>query len=239
MSIDLKQTVEPNIAAAVQSHERPRINVFGYHRSESGVGAATRGYVRALRSLDIDITLHELSELPVHGTGRRSTSCLEHNLLSDINVICVDKIEKHCPALSQIGATSFNEYYNIGVWWWELMRFPLNWQDRFAPYSEIWVGTSFIANALAPVSPVPVVRIPPVLSNDTIGSREAGRSRLNLSEHEFVYLFTFDVKSNHRRKNPLAVIERDSDRDRFMGAEEAVQYGLIDRVLTNRAEATV
>ena len=35
----------------------------------------------------------------------------------------------------------------------------------------------------------------------------------------------------------IEVIERDSDRDRFMGAEDAVKYGLIDRVLTNRAEA--
>jgi len=35
----------------------------------------------------------------------------------------------------------------------------------------------------------------------------------------------------------LEVIERDSDRDRFMGAEDAVKYGLIDKVLTNRTEA--
>jgi ATP-dependent Clp protease, protease subunit len=35
---------------------------------------------------------------------------------------------------------------------------------------------------------------------------------------------------------PIEVIERDSDRDRFMGAEDAVQYGLIDRVLTRRTE---
>ena len=35
----------------------------------------------------------------------------------------------------------------------------------------------------------------------------------------------------------IEVIERDSDRDRFMGAEDAVKYGLIDRVLTNRAQA--
>ncbi|QJR15651.1 ATP-dependent Clp endopeptidase proteolytic subunit ClpP [Usitatibacter palustris] len=34
----------------------------------------------------------------------------------------------------------------------------------------------------------------------------------------------------------IEVIERDSDRDRFMGAEDAVQYGLIDRVLTRRTE---
>ncbi len=36
---------------------------------------------------------------------------------------------------------------------------------------------------------------------------------------------------------PIEVIERDSDRDRFMGAEDAVKYGLIDRVLTSRTEA--
>ncbi|GAB3376600.1 MULTISPECIES: ATP-dependent Clp endopeptidase proteolytic subunit ClpP [Massilia] len=30
-------------------------------------------------------------------------------------------------------------------------------------------------------------------------------------------------------------IHRDTDRDRFMSAEEAVEYGMIDRVLTNRA----
>ena len=36
---------------------------------------------------------------------------------------------------------------------------------------------------------------------------------------------------------PIEVIERDSDRDRFMGAEDAVQYGLIDRVLTSRTQA--
>ncbi len=35
----------------------------------------------------------------------------------------------------------------------------------------------------------------------------------------------------------IEVIERDSDRDRFMGAEDAVKYGLIDRVLTTRTEA--
>ena len=32
----------------------------------------------------------------------------------------------------------------------------------------------------------------------------------------------------------LAVIERDTDRDNFMGAAEAAQYGLIDRVIESR-----
>jgi ATP-dependent Clp protease, protease subunit len=36
---------------------------------------------------------------------------------------------------------------------------------------------------------------------------------------------------------PIEVIERDTDRDNFMGAEDAVKYGLIDKVLTSRAQA--
>ena len=35
---------------------------------------------------------------------------------------------------------------------------------------------------------------------------------------------------------PLERIERDTDRDNFMGAKEAVEYGLIDKVLTTRAD---
>jgi ATP-dependent Clp protease protease subunit len=38
---------------------------------------------------------------------------------------------------------------------------------------------------------------------------------------------------------PLEVIERDTDRDNFMSAEEAVKYGMIDRVLKNRSESSV
>ncbi|MCG3722422.1 ATP-dependent Clp endopeptidase proteolytic subunit ClpP [Vibrio cincinnatiensis] len=35
---------------------------------------------------------------------------------------------------------------------------------------------------------------------------------------------------------PLEVIERDTDRDNFMSAEQAVEYGLVDAVLTHRGE---
>ena len=32
---------------------------------------------------------------------------------------------------------------------------------------------------------------------------------------------------------PIEVIERDTDRDNFMGAEEAKEYGLIDEIVEN------
>lgn len=33
---------------------------------------------------------------------------------------------------------------------------------------------------------------------------------------------------------PLEVIERDTERDNFMSAQEAMEYGLVDKVITNR-----
>ena len=39
-----------------------------------------------------------------------------------------------------------------------------------------------------------------------------------------------------RTGQPIERIERDTDRDNFMSADDAVSYGLIDRVLSNRSE---
>jgi ATP-dependent Clp protease protease subunit len=38
---------------------------------------------------------------------------------------------------------------------------------------------------------------------------------------------------------PIEVIDRDTDRDNFMGAEDALKYGLIDRVLKSRNDSSV
>ena len=39
-----------------------------------------------------------------------------------------------------------------------------------------------------------------------------------------------------RTGKPLEEIERDTERDNFMSAEEAARYGIIDKVITNRQE---
>ena len=41
----------------------------------------------------------------------------------------------------------------------------------------------------------------------------------------------------HHTGQPLEVIERDTDRDNFMNGEEAVEYGLIDQVMSCRGES--
>ncbi|MBU2705358.1 ATP-dependent Clp endopeptidase proteolytic subunit ClpP [Zooshikella marina] len=42
---------------------------------------------------------------------------------------------------------------------------------------------------------------------------------------------------SHHTGQPLEVVAKDTDRDNFMSAEEAVSYGLVDQMITKRAAA--
>ena len=39
----------------------------------------------------------------------------------------------------------------------------------------------------------------------------------------------------HHTGQPMEIIERDTDRDNFMSGEEAVKYGLVDKVMDHRS----
>jgi hypothetical protein len=197
---------EPAPGAALCGPVPGGINVGGYLRTESGVGAAVRGYVRALRSLGIPLALKDVSALSGNRAEDRTLTSFDTDLPYGVNLVGGD-IDLHFAVMTQLGEEFFKDRYNIGVWAWELPRFPDKWYDRFVYYDEIWVASSFIANALTPVSPIPVVRIPPVLTAERYGSRDRGRQRLGVAPDEFVYLFVFDFHSRCQRKNPLALID--------------------------------
>jgi glycosyltransferase involved in cell wall biosynthesis len=180
------------------------VRVSGYLSDESGWGAAGRGYVRALEQLEVPHTLHDVSTLTGNRSGDRSLARELMAIDTDVNLVCVDA-GQHFALLSEVGESFFAGHFNIGAWAWELPHFPDAWYNRFAYYDEIWVGTSFIASALAPVAPVPVIRVPPVIAPAT-GSRDRGRRRLGVDAREFVFLFVFDVHSHLPRKNPAAAI---------------------------------
>lgn len=181
------------------------INVAGYLRTESGMGSLVRRYVRALRRLDLPLALIDISELSGNRAADSTLSGFDTRAPYDVNLVCAD-VEGHFAVLSRLGEEFFRGRYNIGLWAWELPRFPLHWYDRFAYYDEIWVASAFIAGMLSPVSPIPVVRVPPVLTPESEGCRDAGRRRLGVAD-EFLFLFVFDFHSRTARKNPEAVID--------------------------------
>ena len=77
-----------------------------------------------------------------------------------------------------------------------------------------------------------------VMIHQPSGGFQGQASDIEIHAKEVLYLKKRlnEMLAKHTGQS-IEQIERDSDRDRFMGSEEAVKYGLIDRVLQSRTEA--
>ena len=79
-----------------------------------------------------------------------------------------------------------------------------------------------------------------IMIHQPSGGASGTAADIEIQAKEILYLRSRmnELMAKHTGR-PLEQIERDVDRDRFMSAEEAVQYGLIDQVVASRAEAEV
>jgi len=77
-----------------------------------------------------------------------------------------------------------------------------------------------------------------MMIHQPMGGFQGQASDIEIHAKEILYLRSRlnDLLVNHTGQ-PLEVIERDTDRDFFMGAETAVEYGLVDKVLAKRGES--
>ena len=106
-------------------------------------------------------------------------------------------------ALSQLGRRVVRGKYVIGYWAWELPRVPADWRHGIRFVHEIWVPSTFTAEAVRPVAagrPVRVVPHPVTLRG------AAGLPRGPRPERPFSVLVMFDMASSFARKNPLASV---------------------------------
>jgi ATP-dependent Clp protease protease subunit len=76
-----------------------------------------------------------------------------------------------------------------------------------------------------------------VMIHQPLGGFQGQASDIEIHAKEILYLRgrLNELMAVHTGQ-PLEVIERDTDRDYFMGAEESVRYGLADKVLAKREE---
>lgn len=74
-----------------------------------------------------------------------------------------------------------------------------------------------------------------VMIHQPMGGFSGQASDVEIHAREILYLRQRlnEILARHTGQ-PMEVIQRDTDRDFFMGAEEAVKYGLVDRVLVSR-----
>jgi len=180
----------------------PGVNLAGYFDAALGVGEAGRQVSDALDAIGVPVS--PVGLVASHSPGGEREHARERGTAPHaINLLCVNA--DTVPALAtDLGHGFVAGRYTIGLWWWEVDRFPERWLEAFEYVDEIWVATDHVADALSPVSPVPVVKITlPVTLPDF---ERLPRERLGMPEG-FTYLFAFDHLSVFERKNPLALIE--------------------------------
>ncbi|MBV7534598.1 ATP-dependent Clp endopeptidase proteolytic subunit ClpP [Duganella sp. sic0402] len=75
-----------------------------------------------------------------------------------------------------------------------------------------------------------------VMIHQPSGGSQGMASDIEIQAKEILYLrHRLNSIMAERTGQSIEQVAKDTDRDRFMSAEEAVEYGLIDKVLTNRA----
>jgi len=79
-----------------------------------------------------------------------------------------------------------------------------------------------------------------MMIHQPMGGFQGQASDVEIHAKEILYLRAKlnEIMAKHTAQ-PVERIARDTDRDNFLSAEDAIQYGLVDRILTSRSEATV
>jgi len=77
-----------------------------------------------------------------------------------------------------------------------------------------------------------------VMIHQPMGGFSGQASDVEIHAKEILYLRQRlnEILARHTRQ-PMEVIQKDTDRDFFMGAEDAVKYGIVDKVLVSREPA--
>ena len=175
------------------------VNLAGYLDSLLGVGEAGRQVGSALEAAGVPVARFNLIARDSERLEGRSEPWPEPPPFP-VNLVCVnpDGLEG---AHDELGPSFFEDRYTVGLWWWEVDAFPERFMRAFDLVDEVWVGSHHVADALAAVSPVPVVRMALPVAPEPGGDGE-----LSLPEG-FLFLFAFDYGGVFERKNPLAVVE--------------------------------
>jgi SAM-dependent methyltransferase/glycosyltransferase involved in cell wall biosynthesis len=194
-------TADEEVAPAVS--DALGVNLVGYVNSEKGMGEAVRADIRSLKASGLPFVINnfvDLGGLNLEAVAERLSSGSPHPVnifhLNADQVTLLQRERRH----------QFTGRYNVGYWTWELSKFPKRWKSSFKPFDEIWVPSSFVAEAVRKISPIPVICVPHSVAIDEVDELPV-RSRYGLAESSFLFLYFFDFHSEIERKNPLGLIQ--------------------------------
>jgi len=180
------------------------VNVAGYFQGKFGVAESARNYVYALKHVEIPYVLNNIKSLAHQNTDQTFIKFDDSNPFP-VNLIVANADESKT-FHEKKNSAYFAGKYNISVWAWELSKFPEIWNSSFRYFDEIWVLSTFVANAISKSSPIPVLKMTCPIELDE-SKLIPDRKKFGIKNDEIVFLFIFDYLSVFERKNPLAVVK--------------------------------
>ena len=180
------------------------INLVGYLAAELGVGEAARSLARACAAAQVPFSATDVGYQSQN--LQRDTSILQlaqpQHYPIDLLYVNADQTATTTQQLQASGRPQ--PAYTIGFWHWEQPVLPVHLHSAFAHLDEVWVPSTFVHDAIAPISPVPVFKVPHALQfQPTPGTQ---RSQFGLPAGQQLVLVMYDFHSYQYRKNPQAAI---------------------------------
>jgi glycosyltransferase involved in cell wall biosynthesis len=174
------------------------VNLAGYLGATLGVGEAARQVRGALEAAGVPV-----APLPVSSRGAPAPPG-PHPAPHPVTLVCANP--DGIPGVrDELGPEPFAGRHVVGLWWWEVAAFPAAWTRGFDGMDEVWAGSRFVADAIAAVSPVPVVHVPTPVAAPVVAPVD--RRALGLPTDAWLAGLAFDYGSVAARKNPLGAID--------------------------------
>lgn len=179
------------------------LNLVGYLSAELGVGEAARSLASACVAGDIPFSAVDV--------GYQSSNQQRDQRIRDMAVkghfpidLLYVNADQTTATLEYLRKKHVPGLYRIGFWHWEQPRIPDSVLSAFSNLDEVWVSSTFVHDAVAPFSPVPVVKIP--LALEFSPSPNVQRATFGLPEDKTLVLVMYDFLSYQYRKNPQAAL---------------------------------
>lgn len=186
------------------------VNVIGYLGETLGLAEAARLYIRGLAAAGIPVSTTTVtpdlpikdSLAPIERYGSHSYTDLRSDSEPVFNLACLNG-DHLAELLRKRGKGILGGRPTIGQWGWETDVLPPSWTEAYDHVDEVWVYSTFMAENLGRLLPMPVVVVPPAIVTPEVDDAALTIAR----DDRFTFLFMLDLFSTSRRKNPLGLIE--------------------------------
>jgi len=222
------QLSETDITPHILPELSQGVNVIGYAFGQLGIGEDARMATKSLVSAGIATALINFppgNDIPQNDISMSAYVCDE--IKYDINIFSLTALETG-RYFAENGSRHFSSTFNIGYWPWELEEWPREWQHLYSLVDEVWASSMHSYKSIFSRSPIPVKLLPMAV---TVPEPSVlTRSNFGLPGDATLFLFSFDLNSSAKRKNPSACLDAFLSAFPLTECPDASKVGLVIKV---------